>query len=389
MIETVSLGSIIDVLKGKKVKIIDKRTEDSVPYLLIDTLRGEEPKFFTEDKKYTEAVLSDILMVFDGANSGLSGTGLCGAVGSTIARLRPKKDVNTKYLTYFLDFNFLSLNQDIKGSAIPHVKPRKLLELKLRYPSKSEQELIVQEIEKQLSRLEESIKSLKSVKRKLEIYRKSVLKAAFGWNETIQLKGLCENFKSDIVDGPFGSDLQRRDYKKDGIPVLKIQNIKQNRIILKKMDYITENKYDELKRHSFKPGDIIMTKLGNPLGVCAIVPENLTKGVIVADLVRIRPSKINQNYLCYALNSPVTSQYINSKQKGTTRPRVKLSIVRELPIPIVAKNKQELIVQKIESRFSVIDKLEETVNQSLTKAEKLRKSILKSAFEGKLVEYGG
>jgi type I restriction enzyme S subunit len=40
----------------------------------------------------------------------------------------------------------------------------------------------------------------------------------------------------------------------------------------------------------------------------------------------------------------------------------------------------------IESKFSVIDKVEETVNQSLIKAEKLRKSILKSAFEGRLVK---
>ena len=46
---------------------------------------------------------------------------------------------------------------------------------------------------------------------------------------------------------------------------------------------------------------------------------------------------------------------------------------------------QKLLVEEIESRFSVIDKIEETVNCALVKADKLRKSILKSAFEGKLV----
>ena len=77
--------------------------------------------------KQENSIEKDILMVFDRANSGLVGTGLRGAVGSTIARLRPQKEMNTKYITYFLSFNFSNLNQDIKGSAIPHIKPGKLL----------------------------------------------------------------------------------------------------------------------------------------------------------------------------------------------------------------------------------------------------------------------
>ena len=100
------------------------------------------------------------------------------------------------------------------------------------------------------------------------------------------LKDLCNNFKADIVDGPFGSNMKRSDYIKDGVPVLKIQNVKQFKIELKKMDFVTKSKYDELKRHSYKKGDIIMTKLGDPLGASAIV-ENIDDGLIVADLVRI------------------------------------------------------------------------------------------------------
>ena len=44
------------------------------------------------------------------------------------------------------------------------------------------------------------------------------------------------------------------------------------------------------------------------------------------------------------------------------------------------------IIQEIESRFSVINKIEQVVDSSLAKAELLRKSILKAAFEGKLVK---
>jgi len=54
-------------------------------------------------------------------------------------------------------------------------------------------------------------------------------------------------------------------------------------------------------------------------------------------------------------------------------------------IKICSLSEQVLIVSEIESRLSVCDKLEESINQSLMQAEALRQSILKKAFEGKLV----
>ena len=116
------------------------------------------------------------------------------------------------------------------------------------------QSLIVQAIETQFTRLDESVKLLNLVKAKLEVYRKAVLKKKLDGLKTKKLVDFCNNFKQDIVDGPFGSDLQRKDYLTQGIPVLKIQNVKENKIFLKKMDYISEQKYLELERHSFKPG---------------------------------------------------------------------------------------------------------------------------------------
>ena len=46
---------------------------------------------------------------------------------------------------------------------------------------------------------------------------------------------------------------------------------------------------------------------------------------------------------------------------------------------------QTQIVEEIEKRFSEADNLEKTIDESLNKAEMLRQSILKQAFEGKLV----
>jgi type I restriction enzyme S subunit len=195
------------------------------------------------------------------------------------------------------------------------------------------------------------------------------------------LEELCEPGKGSIVDGPFGSNLKRSDYKDSGMPVLKIQNIKENQIILKKMDYVTKSKYQELERHSFTNGDIVMTKLGDPLGVSAIV-SNLPDGLIVADLVRIRPSKVSTKFLCYQLNSPGIQKFINNQQKGTTRPRVNLSMIRNLPIVVPELSEQERIVEILEDHLSRLDAALADVKQAKLKAAQFRVSFMRDVFRG-------
>jgi type I restriction enzyme S subunit len=69
-----------------------------------------------------------------------------------------------------------------------------------------------------------------------------------------------------------------------------------------------------------------------------------------------------------------------NNQKALNKERVK-----NFDIPVSTLLEQSLIISEIEKRLSVCDKLEESITQSLTQAEALRQSILKKAFEGKLV----
>jgi type I restriction enzyme S subunit len=196
---------------------------------------------------------------------------------------------------------------------------------------------------------------------------------------TKPLQSLCDDVKQDIVDGPFGSELKREDYITEGIPVLKIQNVKPFAIELKKMDYVSAEKFHELRRHSFRRGDIVMTKLGSPLGVSAIV-EDVEEGVIVADLVRIRAQQINTKYLCYHLNSQRTNDFINSMQKGTTRPRVTLSVVRELPIYVPPLPEQQRIVALLDEAFAGLATAKANAEQNLQNARAIFEGHLQSVF---------
>ncbi len=67
------------------------------------------------------------------------------------------------------------------------------------------------------------------------------------------------------------------------------------------------------------------------------------------------------------------------------QPNLNLGIIKNLEFPFPQPDEQKQIVQEIESRLSVCDKIEETITNALKEAEALRQSILKQAFEGKLV----
>ena len=64
---------------------------------------------------------------------------------------------------------------------------------------------------------------------------------------------------------------------------------------------------------------------------------------------------------------------------------INVDILERVNIPLAPLKEQHCIVQEIESRLSVADKMEQSIQESLQKAEALRQSILKKAFCGELV----
>ena len=207
------------------------------------------------------------------------------------------------------------------------------------------------------------------------------------WIE-VELKDLVVNFKKDIVDGPFGSNLKASEYIDEGIPVFKIQNIKTNRFVDKNIRFVTEEKAETLKRHSFIAGDLIITKLGDPLGLCCEVPQKYPYGIIVADLLRFRPNEtiVNKSFLRLCINSNAIQGQLRKITKGTTRPRVNLTIVRELLLLLPPLPEQRAIVSKIEQLFSELDAGITSLKKAQEQLKVYRQAVLKKAFEGELTK---
>ncbi|PUB50506.1 restriction endonuclease subunit S [Enterobacter sp. OLF] len=192
--------------------------------------------------------------------------------------------------------------------------------------------------------------------------------------------------KNDIVDGPFGSNLKASEYQLSGTPIIRLQNIKRLHFINKNIKYVSNEKAVELSRHSYKKGDIVITKLGDPLGLACIIPENFQGGIIVADLVRLRINDLafDKRYLTYLLNSPLVISQLNKHIKGTTRSRINLGIIRDLNLPIASISEQKVIAEKLDTLLAQVDSTKARLEQIPQILKRFRQAVMKLAITGEL-----
>lgn len=69
-----------------------------------------------------------------------------------------------------------------------------------------------------------------------------------------------------MYDGPFGFNLKASEYVSNGVPIERLQHIDRNAFVIKNIRLLPPEKAANLARHEFWPYDILLTKLGNPLG---------------------------------------------------------------------------------------------------------------------------
>ncbi len=133
----------------------------------------------------------------------------------------------------------------------------------------------------------------------------------------------------------------------------------------------------------FHKGDLLYGKLRPYLNkVC--VPD--FDGVCSTDILVFSRNKFFENkYLLRFLLTDKFVRYATQNMSGVQHPRVNYQTISQYISPLPPLPEQHKIVEEIEKRFTVADEVEKTVEQSLKQAERLRQSILKKAFEGKLV----
>ena len=175
-------------------------------------------------------------------------------------------------------------------------------------------------------------------------------------------------------------------YVSDGIPFITQKNIREEGLTFSNVQYITQKDHDKFfRRSNVTFNDILISMIGANRGMSCIVNDKRTFSIKNVGLIKSNTPNFDQLYLLYFLKSSYSRNYIKSLSKGGAQEFVGLTELRNFPILNCPILEQYQIVQEIETRFSVADKMEQSIAQSLQQAEALRQSILKRAFEGRLV----
>jgi len=313
-------------------------------------------------------------------------------------QIRPIKNLlNGKYIFYFLtSLNFNQIKDQLcSGSTQSALNDEGAEKILMPLPSFAEQHRIVAKIEELFSSLDKGIEDLKTAQAQLKIYRQAVLKWAFEGkltNKNVKDGELPEGwewvkFGSLMATVKNGYSLKPDD--KGEFKILRISSVRPLKIDITDFRLLIRNIG---KENSVEENDLLFTRYNGSVdfvGVSARVPKINGEIFYPDKLIRCRPinrENYHSKYLLYATNSIVARQFILSKIKTTAgQTGISGSEIKGIPIPITSDIEQEKIVFEIEKRLSVCDKIEESIIQSLEQAEALRQSILKKAFEGKLV----
>ena len=302
-----------------------------------------------------------------------------------ICVIRPaNKYVNTKYLLFSINSPIIRIEIDKLKSGTTRKRISRKNFAKIDFPIApiNEQNRIVEKIEELFSDLDKATEDLKKTQEQLKIYRQAVLKKLLtnkNW-KTQKLKNMCTVTSSKRIF--------KKEYVGKGVPFYRTKEIvelsKGKKISFEL--YISSNRYNEIKDKFDIPtkGDILISAVGT-IGISYIVPDNTPFYFKDGNILWIKNLKyLTPQFLNYILNHFVHSK-IKNITAGTAYSALTIEKLKILEVPTPTHEIQNQIVQEIESRLSVCDKLEETVWQNLVKIKYLRQSILKKAFEGNLV----
>ena len=377
------IETLISLTKGKKPLNILQNIEDSyLPYVDIKAFETGIVDNYTDGEKCVSCNEGDLLIVCDGSRSGLVGKAITGYVGSTLARIDVSDEIDINYLYYFIQGKYQILNTNVKGTGTPHLKQDLLKSFNIYLPPIEKQKLIVAKIEELFSKLDKGVEELNKIKEQLKIYRQAVLKEAFESYEKYDLYTLDNLMTLRNGYGKKPDDI-------GSFKILRISSVRPMKLNLQ--DYrVNRTKFDD--NDIIAENDILFTRYNGSedyVGVCACVPK-LSEAYAYPDkIIKGTPfikNKSHSKFLQFYLNYGDARAFIRSNIKTTSGQKgIAGSDLKKVIIRLPDIQTQERCVFKIERELSVCDKIEQTVNQSLQKAESLRQSILKKAFEGKLV----
>lgn len=294
---------------------------------------------------------------------------------SAMKILLPKDNVDIKYVFYFLQIQKFSAETHKRYWISVCAKTKILL------PPLAEQKRIVKKIEELFSVIDKTVKALNETKGHLAQYRQSVLQQAFS-GKLLNIK-INKNQVKDVGAIITGStpSTSHPEYYGNSYPFYRPTDLNAGYITNKAERYVSDQGFKVSRRLPAK--SILVTCIGATIGKTGLIRQ---AGICNQQINAIIPYEkyIPEFVYFYAISSQFQNS-IKTNASATTLPIVNKRSFEQLPFVYCSLPEQKAIVAKIETAFAAADKAEKAISAALEQAKQLKQSILKRAFEGKLV----
>lgn len=364
---------------GLPISRIETIWDEKIDFERVKYIKESEPEFV---EKY-QVIKNDILLSHINSDSHLGKTAIYKNEkkvlihGINLLKLRPQPEIIADFLLH--QFRFKKIKGDFIAVAQRAVNQSSINQRKLKVfdfviAPLPEQRAIVAKIEELFLDLDKGVADLKKAQNQLKVYRQAVLKKAFEgeWEKT----SVGELF--DFVGGGTPSK-KEKDFWNGNIPWASVKDIKGD-YLFHTLDSISEVGLANSSANLAKKREVLLiTRISPGKTIISNIDTAINQ-----DLKIVKPKIELFNKFVHFLFKSIERKIVKLSS-GTTVKGINLNNLKSIEIPNIELNEQHQIVQEIESRLSVCDKVEESITESLEKAQALRQSILKKAFEGRLL----
>lgn len=374
------LKNRIITLKGKKPELQDFKDDNSVAYLSAEYLRDGKLTQFAKIDSVSDKYFcteNDLLIIWDGSNSGEVFMSKEGILSSTMAKIEVNDNLYLKkYLYYFLKNNFAILNEKVTGAAIPHLNRSTLENLEIYKASLAEQKEIVDV----LDAADRIIRLRTACIESAQFLIPALFQEMFDISQypLLKLDEICEVKGGKRL--PKGCNLQE---EKTEHPYIRVTNFKNNNIDIKDLKYISNDVFEQIKRYTISCNDIYMSIAGT-IGLVGEIPNELDNANLTENAAKLilKNNSFNKKFLIHCLSSGFLQKQISEATVGVGVPKLALIRILNLKLPNVPTEQQELFAEKVQEIESYI----KTQQAELENAKTMFKSLLHYAFMGKLTE---
>ena len=196
------------------------------------------------------------------------------------------------------------------------------------------------------------------------------------WNIK-RIKNLVTQKDSLFIDGDW---INSEDISEEGIRYLTTGNVGQGYYKEQGNGYISEDTFKKLNCLEVYGGDLIISRLNEPVGRACIIPNKFPKYVVAVDNVVLRPDKeYNKKFLMYCMSCNRYAEYTSLLSRGTTMRRISRTQLGTIPLPIPSYNEQSAIAAYLDEQCSKIDEIIAEAKASIEDYKQWKASIIYEA----------